>query len=134
VSPHGKIGIVGMGDKEAGIKACKIVGKRMSGKKLQLAMHDGRNILTDNREYMTGDTLIVEIPSQKITEHLKLEPKMLVYLIAGKHAGTTGTVENVAQNKITYRTKKGQVFETLKSYAFVIGKGSPAITLPEGHE
>ncbi len=126
---EGKLDTVAIDEKESKVKACKITGKKMNGKKIQLTTHDGRTILVDSRDYNTGDTIIIELPSQKVTEHFKLEPKMTVYLVGGKHAGSIGHIENVEKNKLSYKSKDGHVFETLKEYAFVIGKAKPAITI-----
>ncbi len=129
----GKIDTIKIEDKEVSIKPCKIMKKVMYKNKIQIGLHDGKNILVDakNKDYNTGDSLVMEVPSLKVLEHLKLEPKMIVYLVGGKHAGSTGIIENVAQNKITYKTQSGAVFETLKEYAFVVGKTKSSITLPE---
>ena len=57
---------------------------------------------------------------------------MLVYLVGGKHAGTLGIIENVSENKIAYKEQagEGKKYETLKEYAFVIGKDKPIVSLP----
>ena len=54
---------------------------------------------------------------------------MLIYLIGGKHIGDMGKVEDVHGDKIRYKSRKGDVYETLKEYAFVIGKEKPSIKL-----
>ena len=59
---------------EANIKICKINNKSTIGKnKTQLNLHDGKNIIVENGDYNTGDSLLLELPSLKILEHLKLE-------------------------------------------------------------
>jgi len=61
-------------EKEAGKKICKIKNKTMVRKgKLQLNLHDGRNLLVEKDVYKTGDSVLIEVPSQKIVDHVKLE-------------------------------------------------------------
>ena len=131
IDEDGKLKAAKISDKESGVKLCKISGKKMTSKMIQLTMHDGRTIMTDKNEFRTGDSILIEVPSQKIVEHVRLEPKSMVYLVGGKHSGSTGTVEDVAQSKITYKTKDGHTYETLKKYAFVIGKSKPLVSLSE---
>ncbi len=110
-------------------KPSRIFGKTIvARKKTQLNMDDGRNIFVDKDEYKVGDTLVLEIPGQKISERLPLEKGMLIYLVAGKHIGAVGKLADISGTKITVKTDK-ENFETLKEYAFVIGKEKPCIAL-----
>lgn len=110
------------------IKPCKVVGKRVLKKaRLQVNLHDGRNLLTDKKVKL-GDTLVLELPEQKIAEQLSLEKGNLVYLIGGKHIGKTVRVEDVKSETIKVRIGE-EVFETARKLAFVIGKQKPVINL-----
>jgi len=62
------------------------------------------------------------------SERLPLEKGMLIYLVAGKHIGAVGKLADISGTKITVKTDK-ENFETLKEYAFVIGKEKPCIAL-----
>ena len=83
--------------------------------------------------YKVGDTLILDLKSDKIRSHLKLEKNVKIYLMEGKYTGHVAVVEDIIQtNNLNpsrlicgYKNKK---FETLKKYAFVIGN---EITTPE---
>ncbi|MBI4141824.1 30S ribosomal protein S4e, partial [Candidatus Woesearchaeota archaeon] len=108
----------------------KIIGKKMQNKGLlQLNLSDGRNILTKEKNYSTGDTLLIETPSNKIQKHLQLEPGALVYLIDGKHVSDIGTIKTIEQKTITYTNTENKQVQTLKKYAYVVGKEKPLITL-----
>ena len=122
----GKISMVPIKQEESNIKPCKIIGKKVIKGKIQLNLFDGKNILIEKGEYKTGDTVIIEIPSQKIKESLPFQKGALVYLTGGKHTGEVGTIEDIKGNRIVYKRDKG-TFETLKEYAFVIGKEKPVI-------
>ncbi|MEE9525246.1 MAG: 30S ribosomal protein S4e [Candidatus Woesearchaeota archaeon] len=116
---------------DANIKPSKINGKSIIKKgKLQLNLFDGKNILSDKKEAKVGDTAIIELPSQKIKQIIKFEKGATIYLVGGKHIGGTGVIEDIKENKISYKSGKDKV-ETLKKYAFVIGKEKSLIQLQE---
>ena len=118
-------------EKEASFKPCKLVNKIMLGKdKMQLHLSDGRNILVKKNDYKTGDTLVLELPSQKILDHIKLEKGCTILLYKGKHVGLIGQVDEVKGSTIHFTANKGK-YETNKSYAFVIGKEKPLIKIKE---
>ncbi|MBI4143405.1 30S ribosomal protein S4e [Candidatus Woesearchaeota archaeon] len=125
---NGKISIVKIKKEEASVKPCKITGKTAIKGKVQLNLFDGSNILTDNKAYKVGDTLLLELPQKKITKHLKLDKKSAIFLTGGKHIGETGQIEDIAGNKIIYKNPSGELVETSKKYAFVIGDNKPLIT------
>ncbi len=126
-----RISLFPISREESNSKLCRIKGKKMAkGSKVQLTMHDGKNILLDKCDYRVGDSLLIEIPSQKIKVHIHLRKGALVYLTGGKHVGEIGAVEEVKQDKVSYKQEKG-TFETSKEYAFAVGEGKPAISLPK---
>lgn len=115
---------------ESAIKPCKIIGKKSLKKKIQLNLYDGKNILVEKTDYKVGDTLLIELPSQKIKDHFPLKKGAQIYLTGGKHTGEVGIIEDISVDKIKYKRDKS-VFETAKDYAFVIGKEKPIITIPK---
>ena len=129
VLEKGKIKLIAIDKKEAGIKPCRITGKSLVKGKVQLNLYDGKNILTEKDDYKVGDMVVIELPKQNIKEHIKLEKGALIYLIGGKHSGDVGKIENIISNKITYKGKSGEIIETLKKYVFVVGKDKPVISL-----
>lgn len=129
LTKKGKLTCVEIDDKEAKLKPCKINGKSQLKKKIQLNLFDGRNVLVDKSDNKVGDTVLIEIPSQKITQSFKLEKGASIFLIGGKHIGETGVVEEIQGKRIVYKKDK-EVYETSKRYAFVIGKDKPSIKLP----
>ena len=129
INNKGKIVIININEKEAAFKLCKIRNKSPLGKKIQINCTDGRNILIEKGDYKTSDSLVVEMPSQKIKENLPFAKGNTILLLGGKHMGDIGLLEEIKGNKII--CKKGKEYvETLKKYAFVIGKDKSIITLP----
>jgi small subunit ribosomal protein S4e len=123
----GHISLVKISKEEASTKPCKIIGKTTMKGKFQLNLYDGKNIIADKKEYKIGDTLIVSLPEHKINKHIKLGRDSTIFLIGGKHRGETGNVENIVKDRVVYKNQKGDLIETSKDYAFVIGEQKPLI-------
>lgn len=114
---------------EVSKKPSKITGKTiLKGKKTQLNLSDGRNVLVDKDPYKVGDTIVLNLPDQKILEHFPLTKGACVYLMGGNHIGAVCELEDIFGEKIMVKTGK-ESFETNKEYAFVVGKQKPCITL-----
>jgi small subunit ribosomal protein S4e len=123
----GRLQLVPIPKNEATSKLCKVVNKTaVPGGKLQLNLNDGRNILADTKAANTGDTLVVEVPKQKIAQRLALEKGALIYLLGGKHIGTLGTMQSADEDEITF-TANGQSITTAKRYALVVGRDKPVL-------
>ena len=125
----GYLKLIPIKQEEANLKLSRINKKTVVKKaRLQLGTTDGRSLLVDKNEYNIGDSILIEVPSQKIKKTLPLTAGMIVLLVGGKNRGEFGVIKEVQGSKIKYETKKG-VKETLKEYAFVVGKGKEEITL-----
>ncbi len=127
---RGKLKLIRPASSEAGIKLCKITGKKMHKGKIQLALHDGRNILTDSKDFRTGDSILLKVPEQQIQQHIRMEKKASVYLTGGSHIGSVGVIEEIEKDKIRFASRKGS-FETLKKFAFVVGKEKPLVQVEQ---
>ncbi|MBI4449122.1 hypothetical protein HY641_03795 [Candidatus Woesearchaeota archaeon] len=130
IDTNGRLAPIKITEKEASIKALKIINKRAHGKAgYTLGLSDGRNIITPSKDHKIGDTIIIEVPSQKIIAHEPLTKGTTIYLTGGKHVGEHGHIERVDGKDITYKPTKGESTTTLAEYALALGKTSP-ITLP----
>ncbi|MBW2979987.1 30S ribosomal protein S4e [Candidatus Woesearchaeota archaeon] len=125
----GKITSLSIDKPDAKNKPCKVTGKTKVRGKTQLNLYDGNNILVDKDDYKVGDTLLLELPKKSIKEHIKFGKGVMIYLVGGKHTGQTGKIEAIKEDKISYKNSSGEVIETLKKYAFVIGSDKPVISL-----
>ena len=128
LTEKGKLTLSPIEEKEAHLKPCRIVGKIAVKKKFQINLFDGKNILLDKADYKVGDTLMIEVPSLKIKEHFPLAKGNYVYLIGGKHMGTSGILHEI-QDKTIVIKKNNNLIKTSKNHVFVIGKNKPAIKL-----
>jgi len=100
----------------------------LKGKKTQLNLLNGMNIIATKDLYKVGDTIVIG-PNGEIKDHFRLEKGSLVYFIGGKHVGETASVEDIKGNVLMIR-KQNEVFETRKGFAFVIGRDQPVIEIP----
>ncbi len=121
-------------EKEAQTKVCKITGKRaVKGGKIQLNLHDGRNILADN-SYATQGTLFISLPEQKILDYFPLEKGNLGFVFRGKNAGTLGRIEKIERgwrlNRVGLSVDGKEVWTDFKN-VMVIGREKPAIKVQE---
>ncbi len=128
------LSVVEIGKKEADRKLCRIENKTMvRGKKLQLNLHDGKNILIDKDSYSTFDSLLISLPSLEIIDHVKKE-KSLSILIGGKNIGLQGVWETEAVTKGSMRNLvsvklEGREIQVPKDKVFPVGKDKPLITV-----
>lgn len=114
-------------EKEATKKISKIKDKTYVKGKVQLNLFDGNNLFVDKDNYNVNDSVVIELPSKKIVKHLKFAKGATIMLTGGKHVGSVGVVENIEDNKLVFKSNKGDVFETLKKHAYVVGEKQPYI-------
>lgn len=123
----GKFLLKKLDKKERNIILFKIKNKTiLKNGKIQLNLGNGENILTDKKDIKPGDT--ITILDNKVKDILSFEKGAYIYLVKGKRIGTSGRIENVEKNKIRFSEGK-EKYETLKGYAFVIGKDKPLINI-----
>ena len=134
LTPRGKLTLVKIDKAEAAWKLCRIENKTVvKGGKIQLNLHDGRNIVLDKDQYKTGDVLKVSFDGQKVLESYALQSGAAALVSSGNHAGQVETVSEYSvikgpsENVVKFQSGT----ETVKSNVFVIGAGSPAIKMPE---
>jgi small subunit ribosomal protein S4e len=114
-------------------KICKVVGKKVLSKGVvQLATNDGRTFLEKKSETKVGDSLLVEVPEQKISKVLKLEPNKMVLVVDGTHVGDVAKLLEVLPGSmlrpklVKLKTGSGE-FRTVESNIFVVGEEKPLV-------
>jgi small subunit ribosomal protein S4e len=134
INDKGKIALAPISKDDAEWKLCRINDKtKIDGGKIQLNLHDGRNLILDKNQYKTGDVLKISVPDQKIIGSFELAKGAVVLIDKGQHSGKTAViaecvkVENSSSNIVRFEDGT----ETVRRNVFVIGTGSPAIKLPE---
>jgi len=134
INEKGKLYLNSIKKEEETIKPRKIIGKKLlRGNKIQINFSDGTNMLTSDKNLNVSDTLVSS--GENKNEHIKFEKGTLVYLLKGKQVGKIGIIKEIREgkgtrpSKIFFQSGKDS-FETLKDYAFVIGKTKPFIDIP----
>ncbi|MBS7635610.1 30S ribosomal protein S4e [Candidatus Bathyarchaeota archaeon] len=135
-------------EEEAKYKICRIENKTtLNSGHMQLNLHDGRNILIRSGDprnpagnvFQTLDSLKIEVPDQRIIEHLSLDLGKIAVIIGGKNAGKYGVIKAIEKQEgqkkrnslVTIRDSQGEDLRTILDYIFVIGEKTPIISLPK---
>ena len=126
----GRINFIEIDAKESDKKVCKILGKnKIKGGKIQVNLSDGRNVLVEKDDFKVGDSLVIELPSQKIIKRLPFKENASIVLIGGKYAGKNGFVQKILDHHIFFKDENNNEFSTLKDYAFIVGEKTPEIKI-----
>ncbi len=134
---------------EVGLKLVRIENKlTVKNGHIQLGTHDGRNILIKVKDprnpleamsYKTLDTLLIEVPSQQIIQHIPLNIGKYAVVIYGRNVGRLGKIlsielrEGMKRRKalVTMEDSSGHRFQTILDYVMVVGDEKPVIKLYE---
>lgn len=126
----GKIVFFDIDAKESSLKICKILNKtKLKKGGIQLNLSDGRNIIVDDDKYKCKDSVVVELPSQKIVKHLPFKEGACIFLTDGNHVGSVGNIVKFDSLHVFFNNADNTEESTLKEYAFVIGDKDPEIKL-----
>jgi small subunit ribosomal protein S4e len=126
--------VIEIPESESKKKICKILNKTMVSGKIQLNLSDGKNILTAEKKYKTGDTVLLEVPSLKILDHIPLAAGNIGIVSKGKSEGKIGKIKSIIPGNIKEIPKivcdiDGKKQQILKDRFFVIGKEKSVITV-----
>jgi small subunit ribosomal protein S4e len=101
ISENGKFDLKEISDAEANKKVIKITNKTtLKGKKTQLNLQDGRNILSDIK-CKVNDSVIINFKDKKIEKCLPLKENSRAVVFIGKHSGKNGHIKSInAEKKI----------------------------------
>lgn len=120
-------------EKKELFKLARIENKlHVKGKKLQLNLHDGKNILVDKDEYKTGDVLVLDM-EKRIKQVLKFDKNAVAMIIQGKNAGQVVTIKKIVVTKsphpnIVVVDLNGSDVPVPKGYVFIVGGDKPIIS------
>lgn len=109
-------------------KVCKITKKWMAkGGKITYATHDGRLFDLNTNDYKVGDSLVVELPKQKVVKCLKLDKGATGIFLGGKNTGKQVTLNQIVatgnrQPDFVEFELDGNKHIGLKKQFFVLGK------------
>lgn len=120
-------------NEDANIKLLKVVNKTHVHGKIQLNLHDGRNLFAEN-DFKTGDVLVFDLKENKIKDTLKFKRGSIALITRGQNVGKIGKIEDMIiikgpqPNKVVLKTDK--LIEIPKDYVFIIGQNKPVVNIP----
>jgi len=115
-----KLGMITAVKTKADFKTAKIIGKKKIGKKTQLNLFGGENLIIEKDSYKTGDSIGLSLKDRKIKEHFKFEEGASCFLTGGGHIGEFGKISKIEGKKIAVKSGEEE-FETLKDFVYVTG-------------
>ena len=108
LSDKGKFSLNEIKENESKKKIEKIIEKRiLKGKKVQLNLYSGGNILSDI-SCKTNDSIILELDKKKVEKCLPLKKKSKILVFAGKHSGEKGEIEELIPERKMAKIKRGK--------------------------
>ena len=124
LSEKGLLNVVKIPEKEASLKLCKVLNKRMvSGGKIQLNLHDGRNIVYNKNDIKVGDSVLLDLNGNKIVEHIPLAPESKIMLVSGSKIGAIGVLKEIKGDEVVFETD-GKLFHSVKKNVLCLGSVS----------
>jgi small subunit ribosomal protein S4e len=117
-----------IGAAESSKKLCIVRRKfTIRGQVQCMALHDGRvlRLGKGRSEYKPGETVAIEVPSQKIAGHFKVEKGANALITGGKNMGMHGKIKEIRDRKfmteksVVILESEGKEIETLKDYIMV---------------
>ncbi|MGY5875831.1 MAG: 30S ribosomal protein S4e [Candidatus Thorarchaeota archaeon] len=140
---RGGLRLVEIDEAESQFKLCRIEKKQMvSGGKLQLTLHDGRNIILSESQkpsdYNTLDVLKISIPEQQVMSTIPLKEGALALVTRGKNVGMLGTIVEINKrygshaSTVTIQNPSGERIQTALEYVFMLGQKKSEVNLGEG--
>jgi len=81
---------------EKSLKLLKITSKvSYRGNKIQYGFHDGKTLISDNKDMNVGDSCLVTIPEINIKQLIKFETGCSILVVQGENTGKIGKVEEI---------------------------------------
>ena len=133
--PHKNIlTLVKIEKNESNTKLCKIKSKHtIKNGLLQYCLNDGRNIISDNK-YKVGDTLKIELPTQKILDSFSIVKDSYILVLQGKLSGKIGIIESQTAGTFSRKSMLNVKFDNVVTelpadISFSIGKDKSQLPL-----
>ncbi|MDA4126106.1 MAG: 30S ribosomal protein S4e [Thaumarchaeota archaeon] len=136
-SPKG-LALAKVSGDEAKTKLCSVHSKsKVKGGHIQYGLHDGRSVVDDALNLSPGDSVLIEVPSQKVLGYAKLAKGSLGLVLTGDRAGQLGKIADVKKGTIS-REKMVRISlpsgdaEIPSRLVFPVGSDRPMITVGVG--
>ncbi|MCS7105221.1 MAG: 30S ribosomal protein S4e [Thermofilaceae archaeon] len=137
-------------EKESSLKPLRVKRKvTVKNGYIQFTFHDGKTFILKNTQtnmfskfnnIKTFDTVLMNLETKSLIDHLPVANGVLAYIINGRNIGFLGKIESIQQifkrrAAITTLTGSGGVItRTILDYIFVVGREKPLISIPTDDE
>ncbi len=131
--------IIPIDESETKFKLCRVEKKMMvRGSRIQITLHDGRNMLLPLEQkdaIHTLDTVKISVPDQQLISTMPLEIGSFAIVTQGKNIGLHGRVVEIERRYGTHAStatiegSTGKRIQTALEYIFIVGKTEPEIRL-----
>jgi len=92
--------------KDSKERLCKVIGKKvLRGKKVQINLHDGTNLIGDNK-IKVGDSVYID-NSGKVKRHVVPEKGGEIFAASGRYEGQDGKIIEIKDKKVLIKFKEG---------------------------
>ncbi len=122
--------------KDKNLKLSKVIGKKnVKGGKIQITLHDGWNILLNtNGRIKPGDSVLIDLNSNKIKEILEMKEGNKAIIIGGRNMGKIGKIEKIKiirspRPNMVVLSVDGEKVAVPHYYVFVVGKEKPVVEI-----
>ena len=129
---------------EAEFKLCRVEGKTAVPKAVQIALHDGSNILVKVADpknpkevlYETFDILKLSLPDKQVVGVIKTKEGNLAVITGGKNIGKQGRIVEIEKTEakkrrnalVVIEDEKGNRYQTVVDFVFSVGEKQPLIS------
>ena len=129
---------------QANIKLVRVEDKTAVHNGVQIALHDGSNMLIKIADaknpvevtYETFDILKVTYPEKQVVQSLKTKEGNIAVITGGKNIGKQGKIVEIEKTEAKKRRQalvliedsEGQRYQTILDFVFSIGETDPFIT------
>lgn len=144
VPSHKGLSLSPVSKADAGFKLCRVEDKTLVSNGVQVALHDGSNILVKVADpknptevlYETFDILKLNLPDKEVVDVVKTKVGNLAIITGGKNIGKMGRIVEVEETEAKKRRQalavieddKGARYQTILDFVFSIGEKTPLIT------
>ena len=102
----------------------------MRGRKTQLNLHNGSNIIAKDGDYKTGDVIVYDTERNEIAKKLEMKEGAMVVITSGRNIGKTGSLKKIvitegSQRNYAVVSIEGKSTLVPKDYIFVVGSEKP---------
>jgi len=135
----GRFTLVKVGEAESGIKLCKIMDLQAQTGRIPVAVtHDGRRLRYVAQNLAIGDSVVLDIKENKITDVIKGKVGRIAMVTGGANRGRIGEVTHIDRHPGAFdichlKDENGQEFVTRLGNIFFVANNNKdvPITLPK---